>query len=233
MSGINYKKFRWREKEHIILPLEIILLIINCLDNITICTFLRTSKFWYNRKCNPYYLYNPEKYIVNPYNYILVRDTKSAYIKLRKIVNLHEYYCCRLYLDFYNNMNACVEFTFFGFITNAPLDLFKMMKIKHVFYETKFTNLMGKITNYDFFKKIDFETPIVSRSLNLFPKIYKPTNQILDIYPGRDSEYLNGRHEAFKQHNIDVIHTTHQKFNIGEFVYFICCITSAPRFELW
>lgn len=243
MSGRNYfvsaqasrKKFHWVEKKRIQLPLEIILLLIDCfLDTITCCTFLRTNKFWYNHECKAYYLYNQydETVIENPY--VFMRDMKPVYRLQRKIVNLHDYYSCQLYLNFYRIKFCSNNFTFFGFITNAPLELFDLVKITHGKYApTIHECLRGTITKYDCCKKIYFNDPVVSQNLYLFQKAYRydRSNLLLNINPLNHSEYIKGRAEEFKQCDIDAIHTTNQNFYIGNNTYFISCITSAPTFQ--
>lgn len=239
MSRINYKKFQWVEKKSIELPLEIILLLIDCFfDTLTACTFLRTNKFWYNCDDEPYYLCNPydDSYIENPANYVLVRHMKPEHRLQRKIVKLHDYYCCQLYLDFYSNKLSNTDFTFFGYITNAPLELFVLAKITHFGYKPSLVSPMtGTITTYNSCKKIQFDNPIVCRCLHLFLSKDKleAINSLFGVFPYSESEYVNGRRPEFEINGIDVIHTTNQNFCIKNNTYFISCITSSAVFKSW
>lgn len=236
MSRVNYKKFQWIEKKCIILLPEILLLIIDsCLDNITCCNFLRTCKFFYNHKCNPYYLYIMYDETIEEYSYVCEQDIKPEYKQERKIVKLFDYYSCRLYLNFYYKYDWIHDVTFFGFITNAPLDLFHITEKK---YNKTLINglnceflsgtyLSGTIAIYDSCKKIYFKNPFMTRCLYLYLK--ENSQEIhLSVLPARESEYLHGRRLEFKQNGIDVIHTTNNNFSIGNNIYFISCITSVP-----
>lgn len=231
MSRINYSKFNWVEKKRVILLPDIIRLILDCyLDNVTCCTFLRTNKFWYNHNCQAYYLYKLDGIATqeNPANCILIQDTKTKYSIKRKIVNLHDYHCCRLYLDYYYIRTCGYEYTFFGFITDAPLESFL---IKKAWYSEICYFSTDNITNYDSCKKIEFQRPSITDTLSVFSTLGDIfAFPLLSITPGVHSEYINGRHPVFKEYNIDVVHTTNQKITIGKRDYFICFITSRPLF---
>src|SRR5438874_2350767 len=137
--------------QDIILPSDIIFLIFDCfLDKISCCIFFRINKFWYNYHCNPYYVCYPNKAAMpDMSNYIIVQNIKAGFTKRRKIETLHDYYCCRLYLNFFCKNNCFSEYTFFGFITNAPLELFIVTRTTNMYFKewiSPYSNI--KIINY-------------------------------------------------------------------------------------
>ena len=226
-----------------ILPVELVNIVIDCFDVMTLTNFISTCKFY--RMTNIKYIktlyikdqddicptFSSLKWCDDPASIKKMYSNSCICLQVNCLIDYHK--TCK-----YQYMYATGIFPnrkTFGFFTNLPIyvlqskDFICYSNYYNVYYSNNIKDVhYSRIIDFGEYRQVKFKNICESKIIRF---LYKTQYFIIGVH--NDSEFVMDRHPLYAKNNIVVEHTTTKYIKLDGIRYFISCYTEALDLTKW